>query len=1712
MRKKTVIYILAGIWALTVGVIGPSSALAKEVAHYPFDDVAGSNTFKDSAGSNHYGQCAIPTCSIAGAPGVKGYSLKFSGKDYVELTVLQLDPPMSIRFWVNPTISGNQSFIGLHGPNGSNEFLIGHWDDKLYVTIGGEDHVIAAAQSGWQQIVVVVDIDGSLKAYRNGESLGIFNATKVINSVNAKPWVIGQDWDEKGPSDFLIGMMDELSLYDHILSSDEIKANYLATAAEMKAQLPIAHLPLDEASGASQFNDIAWLTHFGTCNGGSCPSAGAAGPVGKALEFDGVNDYVELQPFDVGNKLTVAFWFNPTSLKDGQSIIGKHDAAGNNQFLLGYWGGKLELTIGEKSIGFTEKKAGWQQVVVTVTGFDTTSTALIYLDGQLQGKRSLATPLNVDGGKPWVIGQEWDGETPGDYYQGKVDDVQIYADVLPATTVAKIYKSGDQKWILAENAKVERAAMAERMDLNHYYGCILLKKEMSAGGATVACWGKTPGNATASPTLQDVAISNVASIATGAYHACALKEDGSVWCWGSNGAGQLGTPSIEGSVVPLQVSGITEAIAITAGEAHSCALLADHTVRCWGANAAGQLGNGLTTQDPSPTPTPVKGLWDVVQLATGQAHSCARLKNKTVKYWGPNTRGQLGTGSTTFLPTPQVASVLDGVSIQDLSLGDNISCAIRSDGFMVCWGNNDHGQIAPNDETEFLLKPHTITPWAAADSAVQLSIGSDHSCAVLKDRSVKCWGQKLYNQLGDGASYYSGFAKVPPVTVPGISQASHIKVGLHFSCALTGNAGKLQCWGLNDHGQLGVSPAGTPTGSATPVVVQSLTRCPSGQVLKSDLTQCVTEPIFIPSSMSLWSMVSSFIVPISFPTTPTAAWTSVSTTSNSLYQQIVASTLAADKASKSFDTESGDMVTAAITGMLNAAQKNQAIPEPTGSIQTEAFKTWIESVKKQKQLYQELFPKLDMVLSFKEATPNSFQPDTLAAYRNAVMTHFATLFTLILNREMAIQNCTSGPLFNGQLLTYLLAPQANSPLSILDAIQCQNTNDVLTIDLALGKAYYITNEWIHARVSPKYEEALRDSLLLALAPIDLVLADRSHDRGKTPSKELLQKFVARLNASYPSATGPVDMKQLPPFYLYNPASKALEPLLFSTAIGDSAFYTAFGKTDFKVISQEFLASIPLLEPGSGDKNLLGVLWSQIDAICAAPKTWTHTLESKTIPQFFLNLAASPVLSGYGTCTLWDSVLKGKMCCTPPTTGFNTSPTQGLPLTILEKLRDAVAAFFITTAYAQELSPSPSLDIPAPALGDLGYIEVASNLVAPLTTAPFSISVWLQSSMTAGAELWPGILSTRYGPGTGQGSVMLGLNPDALPVFHTETEMGGQTVMGQTALNDGRWHHLVASYDGRQMQLFVDGQVMGSAEQQGSPLQHRITPFVGSLHLEGQSHPNYLWQGTLSALKVFGQALTETDVATLAQQSPTASVQTEPTVITDTTATETTPWMDTTIITDSTITPTAIDSGTGLTLLPAAETVDTTELSRSLETELTPLRLTDTVVNTLVERSTESLISEDIVVTSLEPLGSPMSTTEERQDHLIDFSTLIVRATPVSQEVHSASDVASSFIVADTIIQIQEVIRGQTSANSLTIRDMMLCVSAETECMRPKLQRIPADSGSAVFFLVPSPDPSIWYLAEPEWGRGVVQDGVVQGIARTVEGIQSRVSTTTEGVR
>ena len=394
----------------------------------------------------------------------------------------------------------------------------------------------------------------------------------------------------------------------------------------------------------------------------------------------------------------------------------------------------------------------------------------------------------------------------------------------------------------------------------------------------VLCWGANHsgqiGNGVVgSPQLVPVAVTGLTgavAIMAGFHGNCALRGDGAVLCWGANSDGSGGTdPHVANPIATATVvNGISGAIAISMGTRHTCALRADGTVFCWGGNAIGQLGNGTldTGFAPHPTPALVPGLTGVVALGAGGAWTCARRVDGTMSCWGRNVEGQLGNGTTTNALAPAVVSGFAGsISARGVVAGTAHACARRADGTAACWGQNDLGQAGDGSTTDALVPvvvhglsnvgalgegsgDHTCarrgdgsvacwgdnsvqqtgdrftgalfntTPFVVVgvDRVVQVATGAQHTCALRSDGAVFCWGGNADGQLGSG---FSDTILGAPFQVPGLTNAVAIGAGAAHTCALLA-AGTISCWGKNSSGQLG---NGTTTSTLAPVAVSSLT-------------------------------------------------------------------------------------------------------------------------------------------------------------------------------------------------------------------------------------------------------------------------------------------------------------------------------------------------------------------------------------------------------------------------------------------------------------------------------------------------------------------------------------------------------------------------------------------------------------------------------------------------------------------------------------------------------------------------------------------------------------------------------------------------------------------------------------------------------------------------------------------------------------------------
>ncbi|MGC9079924.1 MAG: RCC1 domain-containing protein, partial [Nanopusillaceae archaeon] len=193
-------------------------------------------------------------------------------------------------------------------------------------------------------------------------------------------------------------------------------------------------------------------------------------------------------------------------------------------------------------------------------------------------------------------------------------------------------------------------------------------------------------------------------------------------------------------------------------------------------------------------------------IAAGGSHTCALLSDGTVKCWGSNDDGQLGDGTNVYRHTPVIVQNLSNAIA--IAAGESHTCALLSDGTVWCWGYNAFGQLGYGT---YFTDRYTPVKVQNLSNAIAIAAGGYHTCALLSDRTVWCWGSNYFGQLGDGTRE----DRHTPVKVQNLSNVIAIAAGWYHTCALLYD-GTVWCWGDNDDGQLG---DGTNITRYTPVKV-----------------------------------------------------------------------------------------------------------------------------------------------------------------------------------------------------------------------------------------------------------------------------------------------------------------------------------------------------------------------------------------------------------------------------------------------------------------------------------------------------------------------------------------------------------------------------------------------------------------------------------------------------------------------------------------------------------------------------------------------------------------------------------------------------------------------------------------------------------------------------------------------------------------------------
>jgi alpha-tubulin suppressor-like RCC1 family protein len=326
-------------------------------------------------------------------------------------------------------------------------------------------------------------------------------------------------------------------------------------------------------------------------------------------------------------------------------------------------------------------------------------------------------------------------------------------------------------------------------------------------------------------------------VVAGTEHACVLTSAGTVWCWGASGQGQAGANGFS-RWDPVQVAVGGTVTQLAAGGSNTCAVLADNSMRCWGQNNFGQLGIGSSDSTAHYTPETVQGVpasFTVSSMEIGTGHVCASSTAGEAWCWGRFMYGRLGTTATSNATNATRTAALGGVAT-DVSAGADHSCVVVGAGLM-CFGRNHQGQSGQPNSTTAFSTPTAVT---ISGTVSRVSAGDAFTCVMLNTGAVQCFGSNAAGQLGRGNAVS---LDATPASVQGLSTgAVAISAGASHACAIT-PAGDVMCWGLNDFGQLGDN---TQDNSNLPVAVPffnalpTTTFAPTTTVASTTTTQVAT--------------------------------------------------------------------------------------------------------------------------------------------------------------------------------------------------------------------------------------------------------------------------------------------------------------------------------------------------------------------------------------------------------------------------------------------------------------------------------------------------------------------------------------------------------------------------------------------------------------------------------------------------------------------------------------------------------------------------------------------------------------------------------------------------------------------------------------------------------------------------------------------------------
>ncbi len=385
-------------------------------------------------------------------------------------------------------------------------------------------------------------------------------------------------------------------------------------------------------------------------------------------------------------------------------------------------------------------------------------------------------------------------------------------------------------------------------DIDTCTTCTIGETQLSADFSGTSCTACSPGDYSNSPTIACYLCGSLTlgatSVSTGNEHTCVVLYDNTVKCWGAGNNGKLGYDSVDNigdgtsyvaygttytSIADLPIVAVgNDIIQISAGGYHTCALSLAGTIKCWGDNYYGQLGydNTVNVGDGLGISMnnlgTVAGITTATQITTGKYHTCVILSDGTAKCWGLGDHGRLGYDSVSYIGKgvsydaygvshtliSNLPAINLGSTATKISAGSMHTCVLLTEGTVKCWGKGSYGALGydsglDNGKTTGSMAALGIV--IGISGVTDITAGQIHTCVVLTAGTIKCWGDAGNGRLGLGGTGTLGNSAGDMENlnvIVGINTATEVSAGQEHTCAVLSD-GTAKCWGYGGYGQLG---------------------------------------------------------------------------------------------------------------------------------------------------------------------------------------------------------------------------------------------------------------------------------------------------------------------------------------------------------------------------------------------------------------------------------------------------------------------------------------------------------------------------------------------------------------------------------------------------------------------------------------------------------------------------------------------------------------------------------------------------------------------------------------------------------------------------------------------------------------------------------------------------------------------------------------------